>query len=379
MSKTANRDNLGLKRPIDNFIDVGSKDSDDIRVVSYNITADFFDSKDKTEDQHHKWSNRSSYVKQLLTNLDADVMCFQELSPDQALELAQAFGNKYNSVFLSQSPSEIETGKIVTGEEVGDWVGKFAGTPPVGTFVSKDWEIKNSGRFWLNENPDEIPTNRDRSEIDKGFGNMNTYRAVLWTELQHKDAERPIFIFNSHYPLSGGNDTRAKCAEVEMQKIKEIVGDHHWISMGDRNAINDTESPERVYEALTTIGHDVRDVGDHRGPSHTFLGFNYDHFQTKLEHRPESPRHSIPDLMVSDMDAKKSFHEPGGFDPATKTLVGMNPKLLEQCLEQGKRFIASDHALVGADFAKATVLSAPQKATSTPKDPASTRKRSASL
>ena len=84
----------------------------------------------------------------------------------------------YSSVFLSQTPSEVTVGAIAYGAEVSDWCGKHTGTPLVGTFISKACKFLEVGRFWLNEEPDSVPTNTDRGAIDKGFGNMNTYRGV---------------------------------------------------------------------------------------------------------------------------------------------------------------------------------------------------------
>ena len=49
---------------------------------------------------------------------------------------------------------------------------------------------------------------------DKRFGNMNTYRGVMWLKLINKD-NRPVFVFNSHYPLSGTRETRIGCSKTE--------------------------------------------------------------------------------------------------------------------------------------------------------------------
>lgn len=81
------------------------------------------------------------------------------------------------------------------------------GTPLVGIFFSKIYKLIDKGRFWLNEEPDSIPQNIDRGETDKGFGNINTYKAVLWVKIQ-TDNSKELFIFNSHYPFSGNNKTR---------------------------------------------------------------------------------------------------------------------------------------------------------------------------
>jgi mRNA deadenylase 3'-5' endonuclease subunit Ccr4 len=129
--KKLENDQFSLKKSITNLENIPEKDQEAVRVVSYNIVADFFDNKDKTEDGHHKWSYRAPFVKKLLQGTYPDIMCLQELSPNQAIELENYFGNDfgYKSIFLSQTPSEIPTGAIAYGQEVTKWQGKIAGTP----------------------------------------------------------------------------------------------------------------------------------------------------------------------------------------------------------------------------------------------------------
>jgi tetratricopeptide (TPR) repeat protein len=178
-----------------------------IRLVSYNVTADYFDEEDKTEDGHHHWQFRATFVIKLLSAVYPDIICLQELSPNQALELYEYFGKRlgYSSIFLSQTPSEVKVGAIAHGSEISDWCGKNIGTPLVGTFISKACKFLEVGKFWLNEEPDVVPINTDRGETDKGFGNMNTYRAVLWTKVQIDDS-KVLFVFNRvmmELPLAG--------------------------------------------------------------------------------------------------------------------------------------------------------------------------------
>lgn len=86
-----------------NYSDLPTKSA--LRVVSYNITASFFDKPNCL----NNWIHRAPHVKSLLRNIDADVIMLQEMSPEQASEIAhtlQPLG--YKSFFLSQTPSDIE-------------------------------------------------------------------------------------------------------------------------------------------------------------------------------------------------------------------------------------------------------------------------------
>lgn len=99
-----------LSRAITNLQDIPDKKGEVLRVVSYNITADYYDSNDQTEDKHHHWNYRSPFIKMLLKAINADIICLQELSPSQALELYKYLNTKYDyhSIFLSQTPSDVE-------------------------------------------------------------------------------------------------------------------------------------------------------------------------------------------------------------------------------------------------------------------------------
>ncbi len=338
-----------LDRDISNYTPIPPKTSrdHDLSVVSYNVTADFFDNKDTTPDKRHTWANRAPHVKAHLEQTGADVINLQELSPEQSAELADHFKDKYDAIFLSQTPSDIKpTGAIVDGNNVQSWIGKRAGTPLVGILVSKDFDIVNTGRFWLNENPDTVPINTDRATTDKGFGNMNTYRATLWAELMHKESGQKVFMFNSHYPLSGGNMTRAKCAEVEIEKIREIAGNNIWVSAGDRNIIPGDHMEGLVHTALTNGAYDSRDCYNHYGSASSFTGFTYDQFQSNVEPEDGKGHNRAPlDLIVTNIPPSLSFTSPGGFDPEK----GLVPLTMEDQMECGRRgqYFASDHALTG--------------------------------
>lgn len=342
------------ERSMTALAEISEKREHAIRAVSYNVAADFFDKNDTTTDKRHYWQYRAPFVKKLLQNINADIMCLQELSPNQAIELAAdlaSFG--YSARFLCQIPSEIEAGTIADEEQVKAWKGKNCGTPLIGTFINQDWKIVEAGRFWLNEAPHALPHQTDRGETDKGFGNKNTYRAVLWTKIENA-AQKNLFIFNSHYPLSGNNQARLKCAQLERDQIDQIAKNSPWISMGDRNIIpvsqdSGSHNPETVYQALIKAAHDSRNGQQHYGISTSWLGFSYDKHQNGLAPQTGDFKElSMLDIMVSNLKPAVSFCHHGAIDPQKKTLWPLSEKLTEQ--QDTQRYFSSDHALVGADF-----------------------------
>ncbi len=357
-----NPTNKYLNRDISNFKDLPPKSDKFLRVISYNIGVDFFDAKDNTEGKIHHWKIRDPFCKELINRVTPDIFCLQELSPTQSSGLSDYFKNfGYSAKFLSQTPSDIDAGRIVDGDFAKNWIGKNIGTPLIGTFYSNQWQLLEEKCFWLNSNPDEVPSSKDRGNIDKGFGNMNTYRAVLCTKFEMTDnPAKTIYIFNSHYPLSGSSKTIQSCAKIEMQKIQEIAKDSAWISAGDRNLIprnTDTEdsNPELAYRDFVKYGHDMRDANNHYGISTSWIGFSYElpNIKNNINERKDAKDigdfidNTVLDLIISNMPAEDSFHLHGAFDlnlgllPITEDL---NTSFNDN------RLFSSDHALIGADF-----------------------------
>lgn len=327
-----------LKRSNTNFTALPKSNS--FRTVSYNITVDFFD---KESDPKSNWPNRRPHVISMLKNINPDVLCLQELSPEQCVQIYDSLKADYNCVFLSQTPSDVETGLIVCNDDVKQWVGKFMGTMIIGIFYKIDYKLFATNRFWLNENPHQVPINRDRSATDKGFGNMNTYRAVLWVHLIIGNTD--VFVFNSHYPLSGNNKTRLECAKLESEMIKKIAGSSVWFSTGDKNLIprrdpNDVDE-EDVYHALVNNSFDARDSNNHYGLSTTWLGFDYDMFKNPIGDDGDMVNPEVLDILFSNLKSVRSFHHPGYFDETG--LLGLDTKITT-------RMFASDHCLIGGDY-----------------------------
>lgn len=356
IDKIISNSDIHLNKEITNFEALPDKSENSTRIISYNIAVDFFDGRDQTEEKIHTWQVRAKLCKELIVKVAPDIFCLQELSPDQASELSDYFGKKgYEAKFLCQTPSEIAAGEIADGEALQSWIGKNVGTALIGTFFSNKWSLVEEGVFWLNDNPYEIPTNKDRGETDKGFGNMNTYRAVFCTKLEMTDQpSKCLYVFNSHYPLSGDSQTRKKCAELEMKEIEKIAGDKPWVSAGDRNLIpvnNDRSSPDEVYKEFLKYGYDIRNSDNHFGISTSWIGFTYDQYCNKIKISADEPNDfqddTVLDLMISSMRADASFHLHGAFGLSDDGgyLLPLTGELSENQIS-----FVSDHALIGADF-----------------------------
>jgi mRNA deadenylase 3'-5' endonuclease subunit Ccr4 len=322
----------------------------DFSVVSYNITVDFSDGKSPD----HTWSVRKQAVFDHIKQYNPKVMCLQELSTSQSMDFVKEFPEK-TFLFLFQTPSEVPVGIVCTNEEISEHIGKFCETAIIGIGVDTlSFNVKSFGRKWLNENPDTIPHLFDRSETDKGFGNMNTYRAVQFVELEIVSSNETLFVFNSHYPLSGNNATRFKCAECERKIIDEVAGENFWISCGDRNLIpTKTDSEEfnsiKVYEKLVSNAFDIRDSNNHYGTDTTFVGFQYDMFKVLNIEDVNGNGDGVFDVIMSNRKSKASCHSPGYFNSNGVMKLEDYPENFFE-INNGKQSYASDHCLVCAVF-----------------------------
>lgn len=321
-----------------------------ITVASYNVTASFFDKK-TPEHSHHNWVERRPYVLKMLEDTDADVFGLQELSPEQAHEIAAHFEPKgYQWFFLSQTPSEVPVGEIARGSaHVKGWIGKNVGTALLGIGVRQGAPFLGPplmGRFWLNERPNELPTLTDRAVTDKGFGNMNTYRAVFHARLTFLD-DSVLFFFNTHYPLSGGNKTRVQCARMQRKQMELIAGELPWVAVGDMNTISlpeeDTDefNPTKV---LDTLGKSAIEISrSHKGMKrNTWIGFTYDQWFNPINEKGRFERESQLDHVVVSrwLPVVSSVVRHGAYDPVTGKILRKLP------INDPKRHFASDHALV---------------------------------
>jgi hypothetical protein len=332
-------------------------------VGSYNVTATFFTEPDplKSEDpktkmpQHH-WENRKIYFPRLLEKIKIDVLGLQELSPEQALDFLEMFpSTKYKFYFFVQAQTkDVVAGSIYsTSEEIKTkLLGKNIGTALIGIMYNPE-KVKpqsDPGMFWYNQDPWKPPTATDRSETDKGFGNMNTPRGPGYVEFLHLESKKSFYFFTSHAPISGGWKTRMECFKLENKIIQQLTGAvKPFFSCGDRNLFPE-DGEKETYVALVPKGvydwvHDTQNT--HQGFRSTWLGFLYE-----------------PEKFQNQIDTEGKFKLPGRLDIGTSSEKSLwsahyhNIIQAEDVVPLGKlspkdnetRNFLSDHAMLVAGF-----------------------------
>jgi len=331
--------------------------SDGISMLSLNVCAggkgfEAFDEKiNFTDDKRHTWSVRAPFLKKFLSSFGkTDIQAFQELSSQQVLDIQSYLGENYNLIVLTSHPSDIEAGIIRNtdqhSEEIKSWGEKNIGAFLVGIAYDKTkFSVLDMQRFWLNEDPWSVPTNKDSKAGDKGFGNTNTYRAVLGIKFKQSTSEKEFYVFNSHYPLSGGANARTGCAKTEMAEIQRLTQGLPFIATGDRNIIGTPSEANQVYLAFFDNQMDVRDCRDicHYGSGGSWIGFSTDRFKNPVENGVLQNKSTLCALFYAQgIKGVRSAHMLGEFDIQKNELTTLSSGLKEPEL----RTTISDHAAI---------------------------------
>jgi hypothetical protein len=332
---------------------------------NYNITATFFSDPNPTDEkdpkrntpQHH-WINRKKYFHKVLQMANCDVLGLQELSPEQAVDFLTMFPKHKFYFFALAQTKEVDAGTVCTNlDEVKQkFLGKFIGTALIGIMynpVTVSVTSKDVGVFWYNPEPFKKPTAVDRSETDKGFGNMNTPRGPGYVKFTHNFTNKDFYFFTSHAPISGGAKTRTECFKLENRVIKELTGDGvtvPFFSIADRNMFSDDNFDES-YSALVPHGVydwvDLSNPDNHVGFPTTWLGYLYEPVQCQnkvLANMTFEKKYRL-DIGISSLKSISSAHYHCIIRDDETQLLG---DLVEA--DNETRNFLSDHSMVVAKF-----------------------------
>lgn len=173
----------------------------DLSVMSFNVRFD------NPDDGEHQWSNRKEACVKMLEETKPSVVGIQEGLAHQVEYLDEQLP-KYNYVGV--------------GRDDGYQSGEFAAI----YYLDEQFELVNSGNFWLSETPEYPSLGWDANNI----------RITTWVELKDRSKEETIFVFNAHFDHKG-KVAREESAKLVISKISEIAGDDATVYLiGDLNA-----------------------------------------------------------------------------------------------------------------------------------------------
>ncbi len=188
----------------DDFVDDGEyKEENVYSILSYNLrSGNDGGSKDKAA--------RAPYLKQVAESYDADIMGFQEVTPDWCDYTIEFFSEKYDYSYL------FRTSAAITPSGAGDEASSI--------FFKKDkFEMLDTGHFWISDTP-EVPS---KSWDD------NHNRICTWVKLKIKATGKIFYHFNLHTGLT--NTCEDKSTKVVLNQLIKIVGEYSATITGDFN------------------------------------------------------------------------------------------------------------------------------------------------
>ncbi|NND08864.1 MAG: endonuclease/exonuclease/phosphatase family protein [Saprospiraceae bacterium] len=221
----------------------GKKDilsSDPIEVMTFNIRYD------NPKDGVSAWPNRKDFVVALIEGYDPDFLGLQEALHHQCRDVRRGIkGYRW----------------IGVGREDGDKKGEFA---PI-FYQKKDWELLNSGHFWLSSTPEKPSVGWDAA----------LERIATWGKFKHRDSDKEIFVFNTHFDHRG-EQARLESIKLLREKIQSMTAETPFLLMGDFNF--DTQSEPYLWiteprNEFTIVDSKVISENIPQGPPGTFSGF----------------------------------------------------------------------------------------------------------
>ncbi len=194
-----------------------------INAMSFNIRYD------NPGDGENAWNNRKNMVAETFRFHKIAIAGLQEALHNQVKDLE------------ARLP---EYGWFGVGRDDGLKNGEYA---PI-FFLKRRFDVLDQSTFWLSETP-EIP--------GKLGWDAACPRIVTWVKFKAKSTGTIIFVFNTHFDHVG-ETARAKSAELVLEKIDEIAGNHPVILTGDFNCRKD----DHPYFILTNDHAGIRGLFD---------------------------------------------------------------------------------------------------------------------
>ena len=258
-----------------------------------------------------KWKNRKEFIKKLIIEVNADIVCLQELRK------LYKDDEETTEMFLALLSKELNYRFIVDYRNAGELAFGNAILWKYKKFAMIKHKIK-----YLSETPNIIS---DTWSENYGFGAI--INGVLLYPVKNEKIiinSNPFWIFNTHFPLEEEFKTKSCKFLVEyLGKLKE-----EWLLCGDFNFFEDKDlnSDKKVFgskqrEILTKEGEfqdlckDSKTLGGKKIVG-TFIGFNHDEFKSDLDNMNSRLDHIFSSKNIKGSNAsqytrsmKKDFKE----------------------------------------------------------------------
>ncbi len=197
-------------------------------------------------DGENWWELRKEWVADLVNYYEPDVLGIQEGLYHQVAYLDSAL-NGYSYVGV--------------GRDDGKQAGEFSAI----YYKDYEYEVIDSGTFWLSETPDQVSVGWDAS----------MERISTWALFKDIATANEFYVFNAHLDHRGAT-SRLNALKLIHEKAEEFNSEKlPVILMGDLNAVPESEP----IQFLNKVMFDSKIVSGKKpfGPEGTFNGFDTSH------------------------------------------------------------------------------------------------------
>jgi len=270
------------------------------KVLQYNVDMAM------REEAHEatKWANRSSRVKSLIKDVDADIVCLQEmrrLPENPSINRFLAEFDDYRFQLEYRNSSALSFGQAILYKP------------------EKYYPLK-SVKYWLSATPDVVSdTYAVKAGGTTGFGYI-VFGLKFLPMVDGKIVEnaKPLWVFNTHFGLE--EDLKTQSCHQLLKIINKEVDKDNFVVCGDFNFFPDRDGGKQraiLTEHWQDLGQGAKTLGG-RSVEGTFVGYDHDAFKADLNN------------MISRLDHIFSSQCLTGVNPTlyTKTMLPKEPKEL---------------------------------------------------
>jgi len=202
-----------------------------IRLVSFNIRC-------CDDPDGNSIGERSPRLKKVITPLDADVICFQEVRPKWIPEITRNFSDEYE-MYLCYRSEEKPEGLITLWRR-------------------ERFFVKQKGLFWFSDTPEKPSLGWDEK--------YNCPRICSYTLLEDRRSGKSFLAMNTHYGF--GDEGQVKCAGL-IKRYRDLFPTVKAFVCGDFNMRPDSPG----YLALKEFFYDANEntVNDRRATYHAYM------------------------------------------------------------------------------------------------------------
>jgi endonuclease/exonuclease/phosphatase family metal-dependent hydrolase len=254
--------NVNIQTKIDNY-------KTEFKFLTYNIDQSV---REEQFDQT-KWMNRKDRVRNLIKEVDADIVCLQEMRQLSGAISTNKFLAEFDDYFYEvayRNPSPLAFGQAILYKP------------------NKFFPVKIVKK-WLSDTPDIVSDTFLDTNGKTSFGYLllgvqfvPVVNNKVVIDPLHNAAKDPFWVFNTHFGLDEA--VKTKSCHILKRVIEEIVQGQKFILSGDFNFFFDKEGNNQriiLTEKYQDLAKGAKTLAG-KTVEGTFIGYDHDEFKSDL-------------------------------------------------------------------------------------------------